>query len=571
MLPLEVKFQLRPIGYEDYNTIHQRINIGNLMPPYLSIITAVRDQLPYNQLYFHSLKKYTFHPYELIIIDNGSIDGSGDFFEKHGAIVVRNRENLCYACSQNLGLTKASGKYVAFLNNDICLSKEWDRTLIRYLEEYELDVISPCGTETMETSRHISKSFRKWKRVNAVQRLRGLFGLSYTEKSLMALIRRMYGNWDKFTHRRAARFKRFLYPGISGFGLMTRKSFFDDFGPWTREVSASDFDLWLRLVKNHVEVGRFKQPMIAGDVYVHHFIRATVRTAKHPFKCNHPFTAFNDFYSEQDRRYVSLPAASVIIAVYNKPEFLEKIFVSLLNQTQKNFEIVIADDGSGPQIASCIKKYAPLFPYGIQHIRHEHCGFRKTIIANKAVIASRSNYLIFIDGDSLLHHRFVGEHLHAGKVGVVLSGRRVMLDKELSENLTLEDVRTGRIEHIAYWVRHCDKGSIKHGIFVPIVTMIEGFFRGNRNYDILGANFSLYRGDFYRINGYDERIIGRGLEDDNLANRFKVEGIHIRSMARRAIQYHLHHSFDPVPHSPEIIREMGMPAQSWSLYGIVKG
>jgi glycosyltransferase involved in cell wall biosynthesis len=544
--------------------------VARIMKPLLSIITAVRDQLAYNELYVHSLEKYTYHPYELIVIDNGSTDGSGDFFEKNGAIVLRQRENLCYACSQNLGLTKASGIYAAFLNNDICLSKEWDRTLIRYLEEYELDVISPCGTETMETPRRISQSFRKWKRVNTLQRLRALFGFSYTEKNLLGLIRCMYGDWDKFTANRAARFKRFLYPGISGFGLLARKGFFNAFGPWTRDVSGSDFDLWLRLVKNHVEEGRFKQPMIAGDVYVHHFIRATARTVKNPFQCNHPFTAFDDYYSEHDRLYVSPPAASVIIAVYNRPDFLEKTLVSLLNQTHKNFEVVIADDGSGSEIAEVIKSYRPLFPYGIQHVRHDHSGFRKTIIVNKAVVRSRSDYLVFIDGDSLLHHRFIEEHLGNRKINRVLSGRRVMLNKELTQRITLDDVRFRRIQKVSFWAGLCEKGSIKHGVYAPLINTIEVFFHGRRNYNILGANFSLYRGDYFRINGYDERIIGRGLEDDNLANRFKVADIRIRSLSRRAIQYHLHHSFDPSPHSPQVIREFGTPAEAWSSYGIVR-
>ncbi len=540
------------------------------MTPKLSIITAVRDQLAYNKLFLASLQKNTHHAYELIIVDNGSTDGSGDFFERQGATVLRNRENRCYACSQNQGLAMARGTYAAFLNNDIYLSKEWDLRLIEYLEEYGLDVVSPCGTETLETPPMISRRLRRWKRINAAQRLRRALGVATAEKDLRALISRMYGDWDAYCLLRAEKFKRFLYPGISGFALLSRKSLFDGLGPWTRDISASDFDLRLRLVKAHVETKDFMQPMIAGDVFVHHFIRTTSRSVSNPYKCTHPFVSLNDLYAPSDRQYSLVPSLSVIIAVYNKPDFLEKVLCSLRNQTHKDFEIVISDDGSGPEIGTIIEKYRSLFSFPIQHVRHEHLGFRKTIIANKAVIRSRSDYLVFIDGDSVLHHRFLAEHFRKRKIGTILSGRRVMLDEHLTQRMTAADVLSRQFEKSSFWMKHCEKGSIKHGMYAPFVNSLEALLHSGRHYGILGANFSLFRGDYYRINGYDERIIGRGLEDDNLANRFKAAGLRIRSMSRRAIQYHLFHSFDPVPHSPETIKKFGMPDAAWTSRGILK-
>jgi glycosyltransferase involved in cell wall biosynthesis len=540
------------------------------MPPPLSIITAVRDQLAYNKLFLDSLGKHTYNPFELIIVDNGSTDGSAEFFEASGAKVIRNRENRCYACSQNQGLAGARGTYTAFLNNDIYLSKEWDRRLIGYLEEYNLDVISPCGTETLETPRMVSRRLRRWKRVSAVQRLRRGLGLETTQQDLFFLIKRMYGDWDDYCNRRAGEFERFLYPGISGFALLTRTSLFSELGPWTRDVSASDFDLKLRLVKISVETGAKCQPMIAGDVFVHHFIRTTSRAMRSPYRCSHPFTPFEDFYGLPDRQYARTPSISVIIAVYDKPDFLEKVLASLLNQTHADFEIVIADDGSGPEIAQVLEKYRQSFPYPLQHVRHEHRGFRKTVIANRAVVRARSDYLVFIDGDSLLHHRFLEEHFHKRRTGTILSGRRVMLDPDLTRRITLEDVRSKKMERFSFWLKHCDRGTVKHGVYVPLVNSIETLLRAGRPYGILGANFSLFRGDYYRINGYDEQIIGRGLEDDNLANRFKVAGLRIRSMSRRAVQYHLFHRSDPIPHSAETINKFGAPRMAWSSFGIVK-
>jgi glycosyltransferase involved in cell wall biosynthesis len=274
--------------------------------------------------------------------------------------------------------------------------------------------------------------------------------------------------------------------------------------------------------------------------------------------------------TDRDQHHSKIPSVSVIIAVYNKPDFLEKVLCSLLNQTHKDFEIVIADDGSGPEIATMIMRYQQSFIYPLQHLWHDDQGFRKTIIANKAVVCSRSDYLVFIDGDSLLHHRFLEEHFRKKKIGTILSGRRVMLDQDLTARITIDDIGSRRIEKASFWKGHCDKGTVKHGYYVPLINSIEVLLHSRRHYNILGANFSLFRADYFRINGYDERIIGRGLEDDNLSNRFKIAGLRIRSMSRRALQYHLFHSFDPVPHSAEVIEKMWMPTQAWSPNGIIK-
>jgi glycosyltransferase involved in cell wall biosynthesis len=262
------------------------------------------------------------------------------------------------------------------------------------------------------------------------------------------------------------------------------------------------------------------------------------------------------------------PALSCIIAVYNRPDFLEKIFVSLLRQTKGDFEVVVADDGSGPAIAECVKRYSARFERPILHVRHEDQGFRKTIIANKAVAASTSEYLVFIDGDCVLHHRFLERHFVHRRPGTILSGRRVPLDAHLTSRLTLDDIRTGRIERPWFWLGHCVTKDIKNGVYVPFSFEIENFFLAK--YTILGCNFSCYSADYRGINGYDERIMGRGMEDSNLYERFRKKGVRVLTLAREAIQYHLFHEFDPMPHSKETMRQFCFPDGSWTEYGMVK-
>ena len=104
----------------------------------ISIITAAHNQLPMNQLFVQHLKEATRHPYELIVIDNASTDGSANFFESIGATVIRNPVNYSYPHSQNQGVAKAQYDWLAFLNNDIMVSPGWDQVLVNTMLNYRI-------------------------------------------------------------------------------------------------------------------------------------------------------------------------------------------------------------------------------------------------------------------------------------------------------------------------------------------------------------------------------------------------------------------------------------------------
>ncbi|EFK96509.1 glycosyl transferase, family 2 [sediment metagenome] len=541
---------------------------GSHAQPVISVVTAVHNQLPYNRLFFDSLSRCTYYSYELVIVNNSSTDGSEKFFSDNGAVVLDNKENVPYSAAQNQGLAVAKCRYVAFLNNDICLSPQWDRKLIEYMEDYNIDVICPCGIENMETPAATRRAMRLWRYINFIQRFRIHAKIAYDDRSLRFLLRLMYGNWEQYTATRAEKFRRFLYSGVSGYAVVVRGEVFKKVGKWNEDVAAADADLSLRMTKRQVENGDVRGFMVAGDVFVHHFIRATFRTELRRSSPWNNLRRITDLYSAADLRYLDRPRASVIIAVYNHPEFLEKVLESLTIQNETDFEVVISDDGSGPEINEVVKRYHKRFRYPIRHVWQEHDGFRKTLAANKSVAASRANYLIFIDGDCVLHSRFVERHLRRRRLHTVLSGRRVKLDEETSRALTLPDIKNRNFEKPLFHGKGCERRTAKYGVYRPYMFGPRNLAGGN--YDILGCNFSVYKGDYYSINGYEERIIGRGLEDNNLCNRFKAAGMKIVNIAYESIEFHLHHSFDPVPHSRETVNEMGNPDRAWSATGICK-
>jgi glycosyltransferase involved in cell wall biosynthesis len=263
------------------------------------------------------------------------------------------------------------------------------------------------------------------------------------------------------------------------------------------------------------------------------------------------------------------PAVSLVIAVCDRDDFLERIFVSLESQSFSDFEVVLADDGSGPRMAELVAHWQGRFRNPILHAWQENQGFRKTAIVNRAVSLSRGDYLVFIDGDCILHHRFIERHHLRRRPRQALSGRRIMMDAALSSRLTLEVVRSRRVERPSFWWRHVKPHARRNGFYAPWLFGVRGGF-GDR-YEILGSNFSLHRADFLGVNGYDERIVGRGMEDVNLKVRLVNSGVAVRCIAQEAIQYHCHHETGSFLHDAETVARLGGTTEAWTAHGITKG
>ena len=246
--------------------------------PKISIITAVYNQLAMNQIYWEHLVKNTQHPFELIVIDNASTDASADFFESVGARVIRNAGNYSYPVSQNQGIAVAKGEWLAFLNNDIIVSEGWDEALMANAVHNQLDVITSCGIERIESKAATKKLRRRWNRIRG---LVGLFGTG--RRSLLLMHKWMYGNWSAFCQNRRERFKHQAVEGFVGNTVMFSRRALDILGPWDETQQAADFDLFLRTALRAREVGDIRPMHIALDCFNHHYIRLTMKGGYPPF------------------------------------------------------------------------------------------------------------------------------------------------------------------------------------------------------------------------------------------------------------------------------------------------
>jgi glycosyltransferase involved in cell wall biosynthesis len=139
--------------------------------------------------------------------------------------------------------------------------------------------------------------------------------------------------------------------------------------------------------------------------------------------------------------------ASLIISFYNNVEYLKLIAASLERQSFRDFEIIIADDGSNQESINKVEKLSAKLPFPLKHVWQEDKRFRKNKILNKAVCASSSDYLIFIDGDCVPHSLFIKEHYDHKKEGNCFTGRRVNLSLKITALLTESSIKNGYLEN----------------------------------------------------------------------------------------------------------------------------
>ena len=250
-----------------------------------------------------------------------------------------------------------------------------------------------------------------------------------------------------------------------------------------------------------------------------------------------------------------MPKISLIISFYNKTELLQKVLESIALQTMQDVEVVIADDGSGPQAAAFIEHAAHSYPFPIRHVWHEDKGWRKNAILNKAVMAAKSEYLVFIDGDCVLEPHFLEEHYASRKQGEVVTGRRVLLTPKTTEYILAKPLTPHRLGAPLFF------RLLWETIFGHQKTQLEQkirlskglrqlFIRERKRY-ILGCNFSLYKEDLLGVNGFDERFQYPGYgEDIDLEFRLAREGIFAYSRKCQLVQFHCYHQHFDTNYAP---------------------
>lgn len=263
-----------------------------------------------------------------------------------------------------------------------------------------------------------------------------------------------------------------------------------------------------------------------------------------------------------------MPRASVIVATYNQPDYLRLVLASLSVQTASDFEVVVSDDGSRPETGELVASLQKTLPYPLKYHWQADTGYRLAEARNAGIRIADSDWMIFIDGDMVVHRRFVESHLRLAAEDRLLLGGRVKLTKDFSSSLSVDDI-TGKGITSCYYRSYF---SCREKHFVPVyarfhhrlssawIQRLGGTYVGgpmwlsdamarsvSRSTYLkicfkIGANFSTSRRVLERVNGFDRRFDGLSGEDGEFFWRCINAGVQPRSVVLAAIGYHLWHN-----------------------------
>lgn len=239
---------------------------------------------------------------------------------------------------------------------------------------------------------------------------------------------------------------------------------------------------------------------------------------------------------------MTLPRASLLISTYNWPSALEKVFWSLFAQSRRDFEVVIADDGSGPETAELVARMAARCPVPVIHVWQPDTGFAKCRILNKALALARADRIIVTDGDCVLRQDFVDTHIRRARRGRFLSGGYFKLSAATSEAISEDGVTSGAVFRPRWLMGHgVPFGPRLFKVASPpmLARLLDGLSKARPTWN--GNNASCQRADALAVNGFNEDM-GYGGLDVEFGLRLNHIGITVERIRFATAALHLHHA-----------------------------
>ncbi len=232
---------------------------------------------------------------------------------------------------------------------------------------------------------------------------------------------------------------------------------------------------------------------------------------------------------------------SLNIATYRAPESLRLLLESVARQTRLPNETLILEDGGCAETQAVVAAFASRIPR-LRYVQQADRGFRLAQLRNLGIIHSTGSYLVSIDGDLILHPHFIADHVRAARPGYFVQGVRQKLSPAVSARLLSEVRQPKGWERIAgrekanksrWWgLRSC-----------TLAAVFSRTYTAPRK--ISGCHQAFFKADLVKINGYENRFIGWGEEDQNLADRLSRTGLLERHLRYSAIVWHLYHPSRP--------------------------
>jgi glycosyltransferase involved in cell wall biosynthesis len=231
---------------------------------------------------------------------------------------------------------------------------------------------------------------------------------------------------------------------------------------------------------------------------------------------------------------------SVVVATYEWPQALDAVLRGFADQSDRDFELVVADDGSGPETAELLARWQTVLP--LRHVRQEDDGYRLARVRNLGAGAASGSYLVFVDGDVVPRRHFVRSMRAAAVPGWFVAGKRLLLSQELTRRVLADQIPIQRWS-FPHWALHGSQSS-------PLLALTpadrrvpgrEGLPEFVPHADGYGFMLGVFRSDFERVNGYDARFAGWGGEDVDMAVRLRRAGLRCGWPGPQGTLLHLWH------------------------------
>jgi glycosyltransferase involved in cell wall biosynthesis len=227
---------------------------------------------------------------------------------------------------------------------------------------------------------------------------------------------------------------------------------------------------------------------------------------------------------------------ALVITTYERHDALAAVLASVSRQTLAPTEILIADDGSGPSTREVVDAFMASSAVPARHVSQPHAGFRVTRLRNLAIAATDMDYLVFIDGDMLLHPQFIADHARFCRRGFYTQGVRAHADARQTERLIADHAQQPGPWSPGF-------GGLRRAYLLhspPLSSLTRKL--ANAFIAIKGCNQGFWRDDLVRVNGFNEAIEGWGAEDKELAARLENAGVRRQTLLFGGIASHLHHA-----------------------------
>jgi glycosyltransferase involved in cell wall biosynthesis len=232
---------------------------------------------------------------------------------------------------------------------------------------------------------------------------------------------------------------------------------------------------------------------------------------------------------------------SVVISTYNRPDALQAAVEGCFNQTDTNFEIIVADDGSGTATRDCVAALRARSPVPLKHVWQPDDGFRLSMARNRGILAASGAYMLFLDGDCIPQRNYIEQHRRLASRGFMVTGSRILLNQETTAQVLsgkLDVQPEGAMAKVGLRLR----GQI--GKLPQLLWTLPDIGRERKRFAfrrIKGCNLGIWRADLERVNGFDESFHGWGYEDSDIVARLFNAGVMRKDGAFATEVLHLWH------------------------------